>query len=77
MRPVCRMKQEDFLEGAHFALKVGKFAITAESGGEVRLTVVERGTTKVFNVTPDVAIKIAAALQSVAICAKHSKEFNE
>jgi len=48
MRPVFRMRQEDFLEGVAFALKVGKFAITAEAGGEVRLTVVERGTTKVF-----------------------------
>lgn len=68
------MKQEDFLEGVMFALKVGKFAITAEAGGEVRLTVVERGTTKVFSVAPDVAINIASALQSIAICAKHSKE---
>lgn len=75
MRPVFRMRQEDFLEGVAFALKVGKFAITAEAGGEVRLTVVERGTTKVFSVSPDVALNIAKALESIAVCAKFAKDF--
>lgn len=71
------MKTPDFFEGVHFALKVGKFAVTAEAGGNVRLTVVKHGTTKVFDVSPDVATAIATALQSVAVCAKHAKEFDE
>lgn len=71
------MRQEDFLEGVEFALKVGKFAVTAQAGGEVRLTVVERGTTKVFEVSPDVACQIAKALESVAICAKYAKDLKE
>lgn len=64
----------DFFEGVHFALKVGKFAITAEAGGNVRMTVVKHGTTKVFDVTPAQATAIASALQSVAVCAKYAKE---
>ena len=69
---ICKVS--DLFEGVHFALKVGKFAVTAEAGGNVRLTLVEHGTERIFNVTPDVAIAIGKALQSIAVCAKQSKE---
>lgn len=63
----------DMFEGVHFALKVGKFAVTAEAGRNVRLTLVEYGTTKVFDVSPEVAQNTAKALNAVALCAKQKE----
>lgn len=69
------MTPQDMFEGVHFALGVGnKLRITGEAGGSVRLTVVEHGTTKLLDVTPDVALKLADVLRTIAICAKHAKD---
>ncbi len=55
-----------------YALRVGRFYITGECGGNVKLNC-DNGTLKVFEVTPDIALKIADSIKAIATCAKYEK----
>ncbi len=63
--------QPDMFE-QDFCLGVGKFRVTGKPGQKVQLSYVEKGTIKLFEVTPDQALVIAEAITTIATCTKYA-----
>lgn len=62
--------QRDLFEDTNFALQVGNYAVTGESGSNlIRLSL---SGTVLCNMTTEQAKALAEAIRTVVVCVKHS-----